>query len=129
MSSLPPRRFWARSRRALGEEAATFIRLLARARGATAPAAAVRSSAQAAWVLRWSGLISVVAQLALTATFLELPIRSELGVAGMQELLADARWREALQPSRLPAPGLERCQRAAACRWQLCNGRRRLRAA
>ena len=39
------------------EEAATFVRLLARARAASAPAA-VR---QAAWVLRWSGLISVAA--------------------------------------------------------------------
>ena len=55
----------------------------------------VRSSAQAACVLRWSGLISVAAQRALAATFLELPFQSELGAAGpppaLHELLADAR--------------------------------------
>ena len=57
------------------EEAATFVRLFARARAASAPAA-VRNPAQAAWVLRWSGLISVAAQRALVATFLELPLQS-----------------------------------------------------
>ena len=88
------------------EEAATFVRLLARARAASAPAT-VRNSAQAAWVLRWSGLISVAAQRALAATFLELPLQSEFGAAGpppaLHELLADARWQEAPEPSRLPA--------------------------
>ena len=88
------------------EEAATFVRLLARARAAGAPAA-VRNAAQAAWVLRWSGLISVAAQRALAATFLELPLQSELAAAGpppaLHELLADARWQEAPEPSRLPA--------------------------
>ena len=88
------------------EEAATFVRLLARARAASAPAT-VRNSAQAAWVLRWTGLISVAAQRALAATFLELPLQSELGAAGpppaLHELLADARWQEAPEPSRLPA--------------------------
>ena len=80
------------------EEAATFVRLLARARAAGAPAA-VRNAAQAAWVLRRSGLISVAAQRALAATFLELPLQSELAAAGpppaLHELLADARWQEA----------------------------------
>ena len=59
------------------EEAATFVRLLARTRAASAPAT-VRNSAQAAWRTRWSGLISVAAQRALAATFLELPLQSEL---------------------------------------------------
>ena len=54
-------------------EAATFVRLLARARAAGTPTA-LRASAQAAWVLRWSGIISVAAQSALAATFLELPV-------------------------------------------------------
>ena len=84
----------------------TYVRLLARARAAGAPAA-VRNAAQAAWVLRWSGLISVAAQRALAATFLELPLQSELAAAGpppaLHELLADARWQEAPEPSRLPA--------------------------
>ena len=95
-----------RSRRRWAEEAATFVRLLARARAAGAPAA-VRNAAQAAWVLRWSGLISVAAQRALAATFLELPLQSELAAAGpppaLHELLADARWQQAPEPSRLPA--------------------------
>ena len=43
-------------------EAATFVRLLVRARAARAPAA-LRASVQAAWVLRWSGIISVAAYL------------------------------------------------------------------
>ena len=88
------------------EEAATFVRLLARARAASAPAT-VRNSAQAAWVLCWSGLISVAAQRALATTFLELPLQSELGAAGpppaLHELFADARWQEAPEPCRLPA--------------------------
>eukprot|EP00439_Symbiodinium_sp_Y106_P065954 s1280_g10.t1 len=62
---------------------------------------------RAAWVLSWSGFISVAAQRALAATFLELPLQSELGAAGpppaLHELLADARWQQAPEPSRLPA--------------------------
>ena len=71
------------------EEAATFIRLLARARAASAPAA-VRNSAQAAWVLCWSGLISVAAQRTLAATFFfsrtffRLPRVPEFRTLGLQ---------------------------------------------
>ena len=89
-------------------EAATFVRLLARARAAGTPAA-LRASAQAAWVLRWSGIISVAAQSALAATFLGLPVPSEPCAAGtppaLHELLADARWSESEvpAPSRLPS--------------------------
>ena len=72
-------------------------RLLARA------LAASEQNAQAAWVLRWS--ISVAAQRALAATSSELPRQSELGAAGpllaLHELLANARWQEAPQPSCL----------------------------
>ena len=47
----------------------SYVRHLARARAASAPAAA-RSLAQAVRVLRWSGLISVAAQHSLATTFL-----------------------------------------------------------
>ena len=42
------------------QEAATFLRLLAQARAASAPAA-VRRATQAAWVHHWSGILSVAA--------------------------------------------------------------------
>eukprot|EP00439_Symbiodinium_sp_Y106_P029793 s6628_g3.t1 len=60
------------------EEAATFLRLLAQARAAGAPVA-VRRAAQAAWVYRWSGILSVAAQRAFVASLLELPAATELG--------------------------------------------------
>ena len=63
------------------EEAATFLRLLAQARAASAPVA-VRRAAQAAWVYRWSGILSVAAQRAFAASLLELPAATELGAAG-----------------------------------------------
>ena len=44
-------------------------------------------AAQAAWVLRWNGLLAVAAQRALATTFLELPLHAE----PLHELLADAR--------------------------------------
>ena len=88
------------------EEAATFLRLLAQARAASAPTA-VRRATQAAWVHRWSGILSVAAQRAFAASLLELPPAAELGAAGdppaLHELLADARWLQAPVNSRLPA--------------------------
>ena len=52
-------------------------------------------AAQAAWVLRWNGLLAVAAQRALATTFLELPLHAEPCAAGpapdLHELLADAR--------------------------------------
>ena len=88
------------------EEAATFLRLLARARAASAPAA-LRSVVQAARVHRWSGILSVSAQRAFAASLLELPAAAELGAAGdppaLHELLTDARWLQAPANSRLPA--------------------------
>ena len=53
------------------EEATTFLRLLAQARAASAPVA-VRRAAQAAWVYRWSGILSVAAQRAFATSLLEL---------------------------------------------------------
>ncbi|OLP76330.1 132 kDa protein [Symbiodinium microadriaticum] len=88
------------------EEAATFLRLLAQARAGSAPAA-VRRATPAAWVHRWSGILSVAAQQAFAASLLELPPAAELGAAGdppaLHELLADARWLQAPVNSRLPA--------------------------
>ena len=86
--------------------AATFLRLLTKARAASEPVA-VRRAAQAAWVYRWSGILSVAAQRAFAASLLELPAATELGAAGdppaLHELLADARWLQAPANSRLPA--------------------------
>ena len=77
------------------EEAASFLRLLARARAASAPPA-LRNAVQAAWVHRWGGILSVAAQRSFAASLLELPAAAELGAAGdphaLHELLADARW-------------------------------------
>ena len=87
------------------EEAATFLRLLVQARAASAPVA-VRRAAQAVWVYRWSGILSVAAQRAFAASLLELPAATELGAAGdpaLHELLADARWLQAPANSCLPA--------------------------
>ena len=55
------------------EEAATFLRVLAQARAASAPAVVRSSSAQAARVLRWSGLIFAAVQFVPAATRLDLP--------------------------------------------------------
>ena len=83
-----------------------FLRLLAQARAASAPVAVCRT-APAAWVYRWSGILSVAAQRAFAASLLELPAATELGAAGdppaLHELLADARWLQAPANSRLPA--------------------------
>ena len=75
-----------------------------------------RGEGQAAWVHRWSGILSVAAQRAFAASLLELPPAAELGAAGdppaLHELLADARWLQApvnmaSQPAqrRLPCTG------------------------
>ena len=87
------------------KEALTFVRLLARTKARSAPQR-LRASAQAAWLHRWTGLAAVAAQRALAATLLELPPHA-LAVDGdephLAELLADARYTETLEPSRLPA--------------------------
>ena len=57
--------------------------------------AAVRRVAQAAWVHRWGGILSLAAQRALATSLIEFPPAAELGAAGdppaFHELLADAR--------------------------------------
>ena len=86
-------------------EAATFIRLLARARAAEVPAS-LRAAARAAWVVRWSGIVAVAAQRAFAASLLELPPGGECSAGGpepaLHELLADARWQATPASSRLP---------------------------
>ena len=57
------------------EEAATFPRFTAQARAASARAA-VRGAGQAAWVQRWSGILSVAAQRAFATSLLEFPSRA-----------------------------------------------------
>ena len=85
-------------------EAASFLRLLARARACATPAA-LCPAAQAAWVFRWSGLVAVAAQRVLATTFPEKPLHAEQCAAGpapaLHELLADAHWTSGLQPSRI----------------------------
>ena len=86
-------------------EAATFIRLLARARAAEVPTS-LRAAARAAWVVRWRGILAVAAQRAFAASLLELPPGGECSAGGpepaLHELLADARWQATPASSRLP---------------------------
>ncbi|OLP76386.1 hypothetical protein AK812_SmicGene43688 [Symbiodinium microadriaticum] len=87
-------------------EAAQFIRLLARSRARAAPPL-LRSSATAAYVTRWSALLSFAAARALAASLLSLPLAHTANVDGdpldLSDLLGAAH--EALPPSlpsRLP---------------------------
>ena len=88
-------------------EAAQFIRLLARSRARAAPLL-LRSSATAAYVTRWSALLSFAAARALAASLLSLPLAHTANVDGdplkLSDLLGAAH--EALPPSlpsRLPS--------------------------
>jgi hypothetical protein len=89
-----------------GDEAVSFLRLIARARARDAPAQ-VRTAAQVAWGVRWSALVAVAGQRAFAASLLELPFAGECNAAGvppaLHELLADARWEGPVPVSRLPA--------------------------
>ena len=90
----------------LAPQAASFVRLLARARAASVPAI-LRPAAQAAWVLRWSGILAVAAQRALAASLLHLPLANECTGGGaepaLHELLADMRWHDGPERSRMPS--------------------------
>ena len=90
----------------LGDEAATFLRLLARQRAAAVPAH-LRPAAQAAWVARWAALLAVAAQRAYATSLLELPLAGEVNgdeaVPDLPELLADARGELPVLAGRLPA--------------------------
>ena len=63
------------------EEAAQFIRLLARSRSRATPPL-LRSSARAAYVARWSALLSFAAARALAASLLSLPLANAANVDG-----------------------------------------------
>ena len=58
-------------------EATQFVRLMARARAAAAPAA-LHVTARGAWVQRWSGILSVAAQRAFATSLLQLPLLSRM---------------------------------------------------
>ena len=72
-----------------GAETVQLLRLLARHKAATVPAAS-RPAGITAWVARWSGLLAVAAQRAYAAFLLEL-LPAE-GPVPAQEVFADARW-------------------------------------
>ena len=88
------------------EEAATFVRLLAKAKARAFPSI-LRRSLQLAYQQRWTGLLAVAAQRALASTLLELPV-DEAAADGeevwVEEVLREARLLEPPMPSRLPAP-------------------------
>ena len=67
-------------------EAAAFLRMLARARAASAPPA-VRPAAQNVWVLRWSGIIFVAVQHALAWSLLKIPSEAHDSAARMEPAL------------------------------------------
>ena len=83
-------------------EAATFIRLLAKARAQRRclPLSGLLP------VLRWSGVLAVAAQRAFAASLFELPLGGECSAGGpepaLHELLADAHWQATPAHSRLP---------------------------
>ena len=64
-----------------GNEATTWLRLLAQHKASAVPAA-LRPAVRSAWVARWSGLLAVAAQRAFATTLLELPLAGERNVAG-----------------------------------------------
>ena len=69
-------------------EAATFIRLLARAR-ARGAAPSQRAACIAAFVGRWSGFLSIAAARSFAASLLSLPISSTANLDGDAPLLSD----------------------------------------
>ena len=69
-------------------EAAAFIRLLARARARSA-AVTQRAACVAAFVTRWSGLLSIAAARSFAASLLCLPISNTATLHGEARLLSD----------------------------------------
>jgi len=88
------------------DEAVTFIRLLAKAKARSSPRI-LRKSVQAAFMHRWTGILSVAAQRALAATLLDAPMPGAAEPRDepyLEDVLGDARLLEPRDPSRLP-PG------------------------
>ncbi|OLP82566.1 hypothetical protein AK812_SmicGene36783 [Symbiodinium microadriaticum] len=69
-------------------EAAAFIRLLARARARSA-AVTQRAACVAAFVSRWSGLLSIAAARSFAASLLSLPMSNTANLYGEAPLLSD----------------------------------------
>ena len=86
-------------------EAAQFIRLLARSRARAAPLL-LRSSATAAYVTRWSALLSFAAARALAASLLSLPLAHTANVDGDPLELSDSVLRTRHFPPLSPAASL-----------------------
>ena len=63
-----------------GDEAVSFLRVIARARAPDAPTQ-VRAAAQIAWGVRWSALLAVAGQRVFAAYLLELPLAGECNAA------------------------------------------------
>ena len=87
------------------EEAATFLRLLARARARAAPEG-LRAGTAKAFLSRWSGFLAVTAQRAFAASLWGEPLAGTACVDGaapdLSEVLDDSRQEVAPEPSRLP---------------------------
>ena len=69
-------------------EAAQFVQMLARSRARSAPHV-LRSGATAAYVSRWSALLSFAAALAVAASLLSLPLKNAANVDGAARDLSD----------------------------------------
>jgi hypothetical protein len=89
------------------EEAATFLRLLARARARATPAL-LRKQAARAFLSRWTTLLACSAQQAFAASLLEEPLGNVANVDGnlpdLSDVLAEDRWSQPPAQSRLPGP-------------------------
>ena len=87
------------------EEAATFVRLLAKAKARAFPPV-LRRSVQMAYTCRWTGLLAVAALRAYARTLLDLPVdeaNCDGEEAPLEDVLREARFFEPPEPSRLPA--------------------------
>ena len=86
------------------EEAATFVRLLAKAKARAFPPV-LRRSVQMAYTCRWTGLLAVAAHRAYARTLLDLPVdeaNCDGEEAPLEDVLREARFFEPPEPSRLP---------------------------
>ena len=86
-------------------EAVHLVRHLARARARTEPTWA-RSTAAAAWALRWAALASIAAMRALAASLLDFPAHGEDAMDGphppLPQLLAETLWEDPPHPTACP---------------------------
>ena len=87
------------------DDAARFLRLLAKAKGRQVPQA-VRAAAVRAYLSRWSAIVACTAQRAFAASLLSLPLEGSANLDGqtpeLGELLDAERFESAPAVSRLP---------------------------